>query len=369
MDRVWSHGIMVPQKQQIILTLTANSLCGRALDTLSGMKFQESLFLLTLTSVVYSNAGEDTMWEPVPALNRTDADVHLVFIAPNSLLYDTPVDDPLFSAHLVSNISITDQNGNMVKYYEADYYIGAIGCTDQHQVCNGDVCTKLTSSQQVFSSSLGLSMVQRGIFQRLGFASVFTGVAHIINGRSGTALRASETVLNFNQASLPSNQWQIEVSSWFDTGLATLQAVIREYASPALVSPGLLIRKPETPVGLAMCHSQKTQTMNGTVSFSMLGLGIILVVGSLVILISFVLETAVGWIGLKTHINWMLDDKLQLQRMVFERRGVKWTNREGTIPVTEKGERFASVPRSPETHGLMEQDAEKIVETSVREVQ
>ena len=320
-----------------------------------------------LTRTLYSNAGESSAWEPAAPLNRTDADVHLIWIAANSIIFDTTNDDPVFSAHLVSNVSIPDMHGRKRKYYEADYYLGVIACAEQHQMCDGDTCTQLSGSRQLFSNPRGQNMVQQGIFQRLRFANVFAGIAQVINGRSGTALRASESVTGINQASLPSNQWEIEVSSWFSTGLVMLQKNLREYASPADLLPGTDLLKPQTPVDQAMCYSQKTKVTNGTISFSVLGLAITLVVGTLIILTSCALDTVVGWIGLQSHRSWVLDEKLQLQRMVFEGRGVSWTNTEGPgIPVTEAGERFPSVGTSPESQALMAQDA-KTATTSVSE--
>jgi hypothetical protein len=255
--------------------------------------------------VVYSNAGDSSSWVPAAPLNRTDADLHMIFIAPNSILYETPVDDPVFSAHLMSNISTTESRGQGIAYYEADYYLGIIACADQHQICRGATCTQLSGRNSVFSSPQGLTMVQKGIFQRIESASIFTGMSQVILGRSGTALRASETVIGINQASLPANQWQIELSSWFSTGLVMLQHRLREYVTPTNILPGTYIIEPQNPIDQAMCFSQKTRTTNGTISFSVLGLAIILIVGRLVILASFVLETVVGWIGLRSHLIWV----------------------------------------------------------------
>lgn len=118
----------------------------------------------------------------------------------------------------------------------------------------------------------GLSTTQQAIFQRLAYASVFTEIAKVINGRSATALRAAETVVVTRQTSLPTDQWKIELSSWFSTGLAMLQFVVQEYATPGKMRPGTIVPPPETAADLAMCSSQKTLTLNGTISFSVLGL-------------------------------------------------------------------------------------------------
>jgi hypothetical protein len=270
---------------------------------------------------------------------------------------------------LVSNVPGSNVTGSKVVYYEADFYLGILACADQHQVCYmNNTCTQLSGHGPTFEKQRLLSMVQKGIYQRMAFASVFTGISEVINGRSGTALRASEKVTGIRRAALPPDQWQLEVSSWFSTGLVMLQKSIREYASPTTVLPGTSVLRPENPVDLAMCFSQKTQETSGTVSFSVLGLALILIIGTLLILTSFVLETVVGWLGLKDYRNWILDDKMQLQRMVFEARGVRWVNTEQALPVTEAGERFPGVATSTESQALMAAD-EKAVAMTANEVQ
>jgi hypothetical protein len=283
----------------------------------------------------------------------------LIFIASNALVYETPIDDPLFSAHTVSFFTMPNAQGINKTYYESDKYIGIIGCTEQHQVCHADTCTPLSSSNEVFSISSrgsGLSTSQSGLLQRLAYGNVYTGIANVINSRSGRALRASETVRDVRQASLPSDQWQIELSFWFSTGLAMFQLIVQEFAAPSKILPGSFIEQRKGPVEQAMCSSQKTLTTNETISFSVLGLAVILIMGTLLILTSFILETVVGWIGLKGHQNWVMDDKLQLQRMVFEGRGVRWTNTRRPVPVTEARERFPASGRSDESESLMAQD-------------
>lgn len=175
----------------------------------------------------------------------------------------------------------------------------------------------------------------------------FTNIYQSISGRGGSALRAQETVLNLDQASLPANQWQIEVGNWFSTGLARLQKGILEYAQGSQnVLPGTYIWKPTDIVSKAMCYSQKVQTTSGTISFSVLGLAIILAIGGTIILISLILDSVVGFCQRKfgkgeyARLNWILDDKFQLQRMVFEEVGMGTWDLQGTIPVTAKGEKF-----------------------------
>jgi len=326
-------------------------------------------YVLRMTSVLVSNAGAPSAgWEPSAPLNRTDADVHLIIVSANSMVYEQPVDDPLFSAHLLSDYSYPGSDGQDVVFYEADFYARAIACADQHQICHGESCTQLSAYGSTFSESQGLTEVQEHVLERIKFASIFTGITEVINGRSATALRASETALSVFQLPIPENQWQLELSSWFGTGIVMLQDTLRDFASPTNIMPGIYLRKLKDPIDLAMCRSQKTRMTNGTISFSLLGLATILIVGILVILTSLVLETVTGWIGLEGHQIWVMDDKFHLQRMVYEARGVRWANAMGSIPVTEAGERFASVTASPESQALMGA-YEKTVGMNVREVQ
>ncbi|KAF7507093.1 hypothetical protein GJ744_010906 [Endocarpon pusillum] len=315
----------------------------------------------------YANAGVDSSWTPSAPLNRTDADVQMVFISANSMLYSVPVDDPVFSAHVVSGFSVRVSDSQQLVYYEADTFVSFIACAEQHQICHGDACTPLSAHSVVFSQSQGLTILQEAISQRIAFATTFTGVAQVINGRSGTALRALETAQMTQQVSLPANQWQIELSSWFNTGLVILQSVLRDYANPRNLGPGNYVRAPKTPAEVAMCSMQKTQATYGTISFSVLGLAIILVVGAIVLVISCIFETVASFIGLKSYQNWILDDKLQLQRMVFEGRGVSWLNTQGPIPVTGARERFPSVAHLPESQALIPKDS-KTVGVDVTEV-
>src|SRR2546430_971756 len=101
---------------------------------------------------VYSNAGTNSGWTPIPTFNRTDADVSIYFLAANCLTYLSPVTDPLFSATF-------QQNFSSLVVYVPDYDITVMRCADQYQICNptNQVCTSLGGqrilSQQV--STLG----------------------------------------------------------------------------------------------------------------------------------------------------------------------------------------------------------------------
>lgn len=80
------------------------------------------------------------------ALNRTDADVSIFFLAPNSVKYESPVTDPFFVATNELSVPNADGEGPNLTYYFSDHYVNVLACVGQHQYCNptNDDCTPLT---------------------------------------------------------------------------------------------------------------------------------------------------------------------------------------------------------------------------------
>lgn len=289
-------------------------------------------------------------WLPVPELSRTNADISLFLLAPNSVRYDTRVDDPFFSAHLLGGSTIS--SGTNFTWYISDYFVNALACADQHQFCNpaDNQCTELTSTTILEKQFLriGLNAVQKMTGRRLLLDLGFTSTYLSVNGRGSSSLRAQETLYDLEQAPLPDNQWMIEVSSWFAVSMAKLQQSVVQYATgPPHLATGSHLFRPTDPINVAMCGSQKVRNSFNTISFSLLGVAIILIVGTMLILTNLILDLVVGWIqsrwniGNYRHLQWISDDKLQLQRMAYEEAGIgTWSGTTSAVPVTKYGDRL-----------------------------
>jgi hypothetical protein len=135
-------------------------------------------------------------------------------------------------------------------------------------------------------------------------------------------------VYNSLQGPLSSTQWITELSGWFAVGLAAIQQAALEYATGPqyLGTTGELVPPaPNDTLGQRLCHSQTFRSSGEVQSFSLLGVVVILVVGGVIILVSFCLEPVVGWVqhrlgrGQARHAQWERDDKLQL--LARESRG------------------------------------------------
>lgn len=281
------------------------------------------------------------------ALYRPDADGAILFLAQNSVLYEEPVYDPWFSA----TVPQTTPAGPDVNFtlYAPDDEVSVFACMDQFQLRNphSGNTTSLNSFQPVWDegSQLNLTYVQLMTFYELEWA-ILNGALTSNAARVGAqTLSASRALLESNSArsGLPSNQWKIEAENLFAIQLATLQQSMVNYAAgPERDYRGLIFK----PGATAICTRQKFLGVSGFLSFSTLGLSIIIGVGTLLILIPFVLDSSVGnlrrrfdWDDHK-RLQWAVDEKLQLQRMAFESagQGHRWIGGTETVPTTAEDE-------------------------------
>jgi hypothetical protein len=68
--------------------------------------------------------------EPLGGMANDDADITLIVVQPNAMIYQTAVDDPFFSAHKTIELeSYTD--GQNATWYVADSPVSAFGCEVQ----------------------------------------------------------------------------------------------------------------------------------------------------------------------------------------------------------------------------------------------
>ena len=170
-----------------------------------------------------------------------------------------------------------------------------------------------------------------------------------MHSRGANALRAFETVDDNTQiAILPNNQWMTEVSNWFAVSMAKLQQRVVSYATgPAWIPDGVVLSGPINDMEKRMCRNQKVRTPSGTTSFSVLGVAIILLVGALLVITNLTLDIIIGFWRKRFQKNdykrlqWILDDKLQLQRLAYEEAGQgQWSGGTDAVPVTRMGEAF-----------------------------
>lgn len=305
-------------------------------------------------SYVNSNADSGDAvalnWQPSPEYSVNDSDVTLLFIAGNSILYREANGDPIFGA----NYPLGSAAG---QFYTPDRYVNVLGCTEKYRICNvvNNKCTQkaglqlLEKNLKKDTDGLELGTLQNAIASRMILALQVSSVYHATFTRLAAALRATESLQGLWQVGLPETQWQREVASFFDNGLARLQQKTQEYATgPAITPRGSYVVTPDNEAinvpWKAMCYSQLVNDSSDTMSFSILGMIILFGVGILIVLFSLAHDTIVGFIqtrykiGLHAWAEWQVTERLQMHRLLFESQNLgQWED--GwfkTMPVTKK---------------------------------
>ena len=310
------------------------------------------------------------VWQPIPALNRTDGDISLFFLAPNSVTYQEPVTDPMYSA-TIPRYTVVD--GLNRTYYAPSYDVSVLGCMDQHQFCNpsNNKCTSLTGSSQLGNNGneldqLDLSTVQYATAQHINAFIYRLTTYSSVHSRGANALRASDTVDQNSQIGLPNTQWMTEVSSWYGVSMAKLQQMIVHYATgPPYIPDGYNVTKLPTKAGEKMCKNHIIRSTSGTTSFSVLGVAIILIIGTILIATSLLLDTLMQFIrsiiGRNKHksLQWIVDEKLQLQRLAYEEAGQgRWVGGTSSVPLIIGKDEKIGLPRNVDmAHPRLSQQA------------
>ena len=168
-----------------------------------------------------------------------------------------------------------------------------------------------------------------------------------VSGRGSGALKAQNTAFTLTQvAKLPDNQWQIELDGWFGISLASLQQYLYEKAvgPTGITEAGGVVNMPTTSFGRAICERQMIRNVSGYQNFSTLGVAIILILGSTIMLLGYVIDIVVGWFQRRlfkrnfARLSWISDGYLQLQRLAYEGAGYDhWKSCADEVPVAADG--------------------------------
>jgi hypothetical protein len=303
---------------------------------------------------------QNQTWLPASALNIQNADVSVAFLAQNSIEYLSPVSDPWFSAHQLSNLSIPN---DPIVLYAPDENLNVMACIDQYQICNPNTspytCTIVGSELDMRKGYLeiGLNDYQIATAMRLSFALRLTGTYITLESLGDTALLARDRLTGTFGLRLPDNQWQIEVQGWFETSLAKLQSYMVEWtANLADLGPlgSVIVPSPAGgPVeraSLDMCSNQRIRNTGAYQSFSFLGLMIVIGVGLTIMVLSWTVESCVSFVRSRRphgkhnyrEIARIADRKLQLQRQALTGAGYGqgWEHVFDVVPVTTRGCEF-----------------------------
>lgn len=179
---------------------------------------------------------------PIPQLSVPDADLLLIFLSSDGIMFLNQTDDPWYRA-TVPGGSYQFDGAVKQSFYVPDEAASPLGCVERFQYCNSSKnCGKLASFIDSTVSALTLfhidpDDVMSGVYetQRLDATarrfemfqatladSQDTSALLIALGPS--SLLSLQHLMQGVMGTLPNNQWQLDVSHWFAVRLASIQA-------------------------------------------------------------------------------------------------------------------------------------------------
>ncbi|KAJ4302760.1 hypothetical protein N0V90_001651 [Kalmusia sp. IMI 367209] len=345
------------------------------------VKNQMSFSTTGMMSYVHGNSYEAGII-PLPEMHRNDADIVLIPVWPNAVVYEKPVDDPLFTAHRVE--MRPQASGKDKALYWSDFPVGVVGCALQYQICypravKEDYCTELGPSPSPEDTSNEwpeATPVQHSIIQLLLSINRITNSnrsPHLNN------LRASKTVQIGISPGLPDDQWVQEIIGWEAFVWSGYQTML----TTSVIGPKVFdesgddYRDSPTDAGdKQLCQSLKMRKAGGFANVNVFAL-IFLTTFSVVItlfnilILRFCIFLSKFRAALAPRIErWVQDGIFQLQRRAFEAEDEgMWVDLEKEIPVTKRSERLKELTVAPHVvWGKQSVGSFKTDETKVEEI-
>jgi hypothetical protein len=238
----------------------------------------------TLRYRFYITGAGDNIWSPISDLLRGDGDILVIFLSAGNIKYSSPISDPWYKATQCNSSTIFPDNTSQPTC-SSDYYISALGCIEQYQICGNEAskCTSLNASTAVQNETAGLKFnnKQRALIERL--TNTPSSIVTALDMGDG-ALLANDALQDGTVRALAPNHWKSEVLFWHNTSMVTMQRRFAEYASgPSDTSIRHRQIKPNTTEQISLCHSQKVLSSRHR-NFSLLGIALIAIIGTIDVL-------------------------------------------------------------------------------------
>jgi hypothetical protein len=278
------------------------------------------IFISANSAEAYFEKGPSlptSSFHPIPPLIVPNSDTTLFFLASGAQFTATVSDPWFYSQQPLEQGKWTPFPGETL--YVAEWPVNVVACAESDQICNQNSGQCSTMGGQDYSGidNAGvLTESQMPILKRLGVDPLVT----IISNLGSEWLSAYSNCEQSVCAPLPDNQWQIEFQNLFSTTLATMQHSVLSYV---LGPPDTKLNPywaPAPEPDSWMCHSQIV-IRSDYASFSVLGVSLILSIGSSIVVFNVSFERLLGFIRANRGPaveEWKITSLFQLQRLAFE---------------------------------------------------
>lgn len=210
------------------------------------------------------------MFIPNDDLMLPDADLDLVFLAANQIIYAGPVDDPWYSAHdFLGVASVRGSNpseSDALHVYWSDEPVTVLGCAKQYQVCSPRLpkerrCTPLDGRINLEANAKNVVQSEHEAFLLNFYLTsrilALPQLEDIITVLGSSSLASSYTLSGGLQAALPDNQWQLDVERWHSIYLSSMQgSAIDTAEGPSDPKLRNMMQKPRNKEEKDLCRVQ-----------------------------------------------------------------------------------------------------------------
>ncbi|KAI1258953.1 hypothetical protein F5Y18DRAFT_443836 [Xylariaceae sp. FL1019] len=325
---------------------------------------------------------------PLPNLLRDDGDVSIFFLSGNGVsFFSQPMDDEWYRATARSRdigfSGSTNQTLTIPTYKAteaASSLASSLGCVEQFQWCNTAFpntsgCGPLASwSDAIYGaarffnvtkadldayvpsskSTLGTRLIWPFLVTSLGSGGP-SGITEAATVFGAKALASQNLIIQGLQYQLPLNQWQLDVTRWWNISLVLLQSNFVNTAKGAAPEKW----PPRNDDERKLCKSQKIRS-NSYTSFSLFGLLFTYVVSALIVLVSFLIEPVLEFLSRSRkyreyeHLEWTANEALQLHRLAHEEAGhERWSGGAAKVPITSQDNLLAPLDISDPKHPVL----------------
>lgn len=173
-----------------------------------------------------------------------------MFLSANGVLFSEPTRDDWYRANNPCTQLFNNVDEGLRTFYCAEEAASPLACLEQYQVCNGDRsrCSRVGSFGDAWGNSpelFGITYddmaraangehISDAVSRFTWFMSVTrmlpTNLGGLVAYLGTQGLASQQNFASGIQGPIPPNQWQLDVTHWWSTSLALLQAAFVESA-------------------------------------------------------------------------------------------------------------------------------------------
>lgn len=176
----------------------------------------------------------------IPQLTSSDADLLLVFLTPEGVIFINKTHDPWYRG-IVEDEGMYSLGG--MPMYRPDEAASPLGCVQRYQYCNyNKQCGSLASRMDATSSAAPLfHLTPSEIWPVLESSRTpdatasrfmtfhktlqsFSDIYSLLNALGASSLLSPQHLAKGLMGPIPDNQWQLDVTHWFEIHMAAMQA-------------------------------------------------------------------------------------------------------------------------------------------------